>query len=447
MGTGCRHSDGHGVLKGTEETPRKELQSFQIEAKAPGYFDLKLKIDGVDYTNKTYEVQGSEGFELVPYVSVEGKEIPVYYGLFDWDSSNSAAIHVDSDAWVTIYKEGTANLTASLNGVSASVRVTAGYTQATGIECLFDGTYTIHRRSPNSVGQNGTPGEASFNPLRHLKDGEEWVGSEEMMAKVLPEGATYANRYDVTTDKPEIMEFQSALVQNLIPMKAGTVNVTVTTKDPKLEQQFTDTKEVTLKYLNPLKELSVQEEKLTVKVGETIDAGLIFTGENDTKWPEKYPSGLHVSESYMTWEQSGEGQVLAYRSYPVIMQGDKDFSLEEGTVSNDQWLIKGVKEGTVVLKGTAKDTTNGEKIVTLTITVEAGDPSLNKPVEEQVADALAKTGAYQLNALNNAPAFLNEWSILGLARAGIEVPENFYETYYASAYEKVQEQKKVSSRP
>ena len=434
-------------LKGTEETPRKELQSFQIEAKAPGYFDLKLKIDGVDYTNKTYEVQGSEGFELVPYVSVEGKEIPVYYGLFDWDSSNSAAIHVDSDAWVTIYKEGTANLTASLNGVSASVRVTAGYTQATGIECLFDGTYTIHRRSPNSVGQNGTPGEASFNPLRHLKDGEEWVGSEEMMAKVLPEGATYANRYDVTTDKPEIMEFQSALVQNLIPMKAGTVNVTVTTKDPKLEQQFTDTKEVTLKYLNPLKELSVQEEKLTVKVGETIDAGLIFTGENDTKWPEKYPSGLHVSESYMTWEQSGEGQVLAYRSYPVIMQGDKDFSLEEGTVSNDQWLIKGVKEGTVVLKGTAKDTTNGEKIVTLTITVEAGDPSLNKPVEEQVADALAKTGAYQLNALNNAPAFLNEWSILGLARAGIEVPENFYETYYASAYEKVQEQKKVSSRP
>ena len=63
-------------LKATENTPRKELQSFQIEAKAPSYFDLKLKIDGVDYTNKTYEVQGSEGFELVPYVSVEGQEIP-----------------------------------------------------------------------------------------------------------------------------------------------------------------------------------------------------------------------------------------------------------------------------------------------------------------------------------------------------------------------------------
>ena len=105
------------------------------------------------------------------------------------------------------------------------------------------------------MGQNGTPGEASFNPLRHLKDGEEWVGSEELMAKVLPEGATYANSYDVTTDKPEIMQFQSALVQNLIPMRAGTVNVTVTTKDPKLETQFTNSKEVTLKYLNPLKEL------------------------------------------------------------------------------------------------------------------------------------------------------------------------------------------------
>lgn len=434
-------------LKGTDGSPRKELQSFQIEAKAPSYFDLKLKINDVDYTGKTYEVQGSKGFELVPYVSVEGKEIPVYYGLFDWESSNSAAIHVDSDAWVTIYKEGTANLTASLNGVSASVRVTSGYTPATGIECLFEGEYTIHRRSPNSVGQNGTPGEASFNPLRHLKDGEEWVGSEELMAKVIPEGATCANSYDVTTDKPEIMQFQSALVQNLIPMRAGTVNVTVTTKDPKLETQISDTKTVTLKYLNPLQSLTAENTELTVKVGETIDAGLIFTGENDTKWSEKYPKGLHVSESYMTWEQSGDGQVLAYRSYPVIMQGDKDFSLEEGTISNDQWLIKGVKEGTVTLKGTAKDTTSGTKTIELTVHVKAGDSSLNKPVEEQVADALAKTGAYQLNALGNAPAFLNEWGILGLARAGIEVPENFYETYYASAYEKVQEQKKVSSRP
>ncbi|OUP59738.1 FIVAR domain-containing protein [Butyricicoccus pullicaecorum] len=85
-------------LKATENTPRKELQSFQIEAKVPNNFDLKLKIDGVDYTGKTYTVPGSEGFELVPYVSIGGQEIPVYYGLFDWDSSNSEVIHVDSDA-------------------------------------------------------------------------------------------------------------------------------------------------------------------------------------------------------------------------------------------------------------------------------------------------------------------------------------------------------------
>lgn len=85
-------------LKATENIPRKELQSFQIEAKVPNNFDLKLKIDGVDYTGKTYTVPGSEGFELVPYVWVGGQEIPVYYGLFDWDSSNSEVIHVDSDA-------------------------------------------------------------------------------------------------------------------------------------------------------------------------------------------------------------------------------------------------------------------------------------------------------------------------------------------------------------
>ena len=308
--------------------------------------------------------------------------------------------------------------------------------------------------APIPSARTAPPGEASFNPLRHLKNGEEWVGSEEMMANVTPEGATYAGSYTVTTDKPEVMQFKAALVQNLIPMKAGTVNVTVTTKDPHLgENQRSDTKAVTLEYLNPLKSLTAESTELTVKVGETIDAGLIFTGENDhpqdknSKGDLLYPDGLHVSESYMTWEQSGEGEVLAYRSYPVIMQGDKDFSLAEGTVSNDQWLIKGVREGTVTLKGTPKDTTNNVKPITLTITVKPGDPSLNKPVEEQVADALAKTGKYQLDALGTAPAFLQEWSILGLARGGYTLSDEFVETYYASAYQEVQKQKSVTSRP
>lgn len=98
MGARCRYGDGYGIFEGDREHPRKELQSFQIEAKVPNNFDLKLKIDGVDYTGKTYTVPGSEGFELVPYVSIGGQEIPVYYGLFDWDSSNSEVIHVDSDA-------------------------------------------------------------------------------------------------------------------------------------------------------------------------------------------------------------------------------------------------------------------------------------------------------------------------------------------------------------
>ena len=446
---------GPGLASVTAQCGDKEVK-FDLLVVVPE-FTLGLRVEYGDWTNPTKEgctnktftlPENTNGVQLTPMVILDGKTMPADPRLFDWSSDNANVINVDSTGWAEVKEEGIATMTAKLDGKSVWVRLESGYTPIEQIECAFSGTYTIHRRSPNSIGQNGTPGEASFNPLRHLKDGEEWVGSEEMMANVTPEGATYADSYTVTTDNSEVMQFKAALVQNLIPMKAGTVNVTVTTKDPHLgEEQLSDTKEVTLKYLNPLKELSVKEKTLTVKVGETIDAGLIFTGENDTTWPEKYSKGLHVSESYMTWEQSGGGEVLAYRSYPVIMQGDEDFSLEEGTVSNDQWLIKGVKEGTVTLTGTAKDTTNGKKTVTLTITVEAGDPSLNKPVEEQVADALAKTGEYQFNALDNAPAFLNEWSILGLARADYTLSDEFVETYYASAYQEVQEQKSATSRP
>lgn len=410
-------------------------QSFQLTAEVPD-FALKLKIDDKDYTGKTYQTPGSGEFSLVPYAVVDGKEREANYGLFNWSSNASDIINVDSTGWVNVKQEGTAVLTAELNGVSASVTVKAGYTPITGIECAFDGTYTIHRRNPNSIGQNGTPGIASFNPLRHLKDGEEWVGSEHHIANITPEDATYAGSYDITTNDKTVMEFQGSLVQSLIPMKAGTVNVTVTTKDPKLGKQLSDTNSVTLEYLNPLQSLTAKSTELTVKVGETIDAGLIFKGENDNAWPKKYPAGLHVSESYITWEQSGDGKVSAYRSYPVIMQGDEEFSLEEGTVSNDQWLIKGVAEGTVTLKGTAQDTTNGVQTITLTIHVEAGDQKPELPVVGRISEALQKTAAYQLSILaEKTPAFLDEWSILGLARAGYAVPENFFELYYGSVYE------------
>ncbi|MCI7473188.1 MAG: S-layer homology domain-containing protein [Clostridiales bacterium] len=426
----------------------ENTQSFRLKAVVPE-FQLKLKIDGQDYTGKNYKTPGSGTFSMVPYVVVSGEEREANNALFAWESSAPHVINVDSQGWVNIKQEGTANLTAELNGVSASVTVEAGYTAIDGIECTFEGEYTIHRRNPNSIGQNGTPGEASFNPLRHLKDGEEWVGSEHHIADITPEDATYAGSYVTVSDNNSVIEFQGSLVQSLIPMKAGSANITVTTADPKLEQQFSNTKKVTLSYLNPLKEVTAAKTELTVKVGQSIDAGLIFTGKNDNAWPERYPGGLHVSESYINWEKiSGDGEALAYRSYPVLMPTDEEYSLEEGTVSNDQWLIKGISQGTVVLKGTAKDTTNGEQTITLTITVEAGDQGPALPVEEQVSAALKKTAAYELNGLTEkTPAFLDEWGILGLARAGIEVPVDFYETYYASAYQAVQKQKDTASRP
>lgn len=419
-------------------------QSFQLTAEVPK-FELKLKINGEDYTGKTYQTPGSDDFALTPYVIVDGREQEANDGLFTWESNASDVINVDSTGWVNVKQEGSATLTASLGGVQASVTVEAGYIAATDIQCNFSGTYYLHRRNPNSIGQTDFVG-ADFNPLRNTdENGNEDLTSQHKFATITPSNATYQTS-TITSDNDDVIRFVAGTLQCMVPRKAGTAHLTVTSSDPNLSVPITDTEEVTLEYLNPVTDLTVNNTSLTVQEGQTIDAGLVFTGANDNQWPEKYPQGLHVSESDMTWTQSGDGQVLAYRSYPIYMPGDEGYSLAEGSVANDQWLIKGVKAGTVTLTGTAKDTTNGTHTVTLTIHVQAGEQGEDIPVKEQVSHALQSTGDYVYQAVGT-PSFNDEWMILGLARSSYAVSENFYETYYAAVCDKVQEQKQETSRP
>ncbi len=427
---------GTVLVEAKDAQSGETIEQFTLQAEVPQNYTLYLYADGIDYTGGTYIFSG--GAAISPYVSVDGSEpFAVYNGLFHWTSSNSAVVSVDSLGWVEAKQPGSVTITASLGKTTQQLTVSSQYTPVESITPAFSGTFYMHRRNPNSIGQNDTPGAASFNPLYLLDEtGEPVVSSAQQIAVVTPTDATYARAYGVETSDHSVLQYYASLQNNLVPKKPGTVTLTVTSQDPKLTQPVTGQSQVTVAYLNPLTSLTAKETTLTVKTGEVVDAGLVMTGPNSAP-SANYPDGLYVSESNMTWTQSGEGEVSVYRSYPVIMIGDEAAYENEGTVSNDQWLIRGLKAGTVTLIGTPMDETYQGEPITLTVTVEEGEEKPVLPAKTQVEEALKKTTAYQLSAIT-APSFGQEWTIMAFARAGSQLPEQYVDQYEAQVIATVQ---------
>lgn len=432
-GTGKVFVRGTGAVKviATDADTLEEIQSFTLTAELPAQFDFSLEVEGIDYTGDAYATVGSEYFDIQPVVSVSGAEaIPVSASLFTWTSDNPSVINVNSKGSVTVKKVGTATITVSIGNVQKQLTVHSDYTAVEQIEPTFKGSYYIHGRNPNSIGQNETPGVASFNPLRNVdENGKVIVGSEFHIAKVTPAHATYAKDYTVTSNNDAVLAYKGALQNSLVPMKEGQVTLTVTSNDPKANPQPTGTSIVEIKYFNPLTQLAVKNDTLSVEKGAIIDAGLIFTGP-------KSAEGYHVTESNITWEQHGTGKVSATRAYPVIMPSDASYTSKEGSVSNDQWRIRGVEEGEVTLIGTPVDDKNGAQPITMTITVTTGEEVVEQPVDQRVKEVLNRTAAFQISQLENA-TFGAEWTIFGLARANDVVPNGFYETYLSSVFDTV----------
>ena len=429
---------GTVLVEAVDAQSGETIEQFSLQVEVPKNYTLYLYADGTDYTGGTYLFSG--GAQISPYVSVDGGvPFEVYCGLFTWSSSDDDIVFVDSLGWVSVNEPGAAIITASLGKTKQQMTVSSQYIPVETITPAFSGTFSIHRRNPNSIGQNDTPGVASFNPLYLLDEmGEPIVSSAQKIAVVTSEDATYARSYGVETSDHSVLQYYASLQNNLVPKKPGTVTLTVTSNDPKLAQPVTGQSQVTIQYVNPLTSLTAKETTLTVKTGEEIDAGLVMTGPNSAP-SAKYPDGLHVSESNMTWEQEGEGEISVYRSYPVIMIGDEAAYENEGTVSNDRWLIRGVKPGKVTLIGTPVDETYTGDPITLTVVVEEGETKPVLPAEEQVAEALQKTSAYQLSAISN-PTFGHEWTMMALARAGYDLPENYVAQYEAHVLEKIKEE-------
>ncbi|MDO5714916.1 MAG: FIVAR domain-containing protein, partial [Tissierellia bacterium] len=233
-----------GTIIATDAKTGTELARIPFETFVPDNFDLQLKIKDVDYTGKDYVLKGSSGVGIDPFVSVNNSPYAkVKTNLFDWSSDKPKSLNVGTDGWVTVYKEDTARIKVSLGSVDKTINFTSNYIPVESIKPNFEGTYVIHRRNPNSIGQNGKPGIADFNPLSNKIPGtnEEDLTSQQKLAIVTPENATYSRAYTVTSSNTDVLNYHASLQNTIVPYKEGKTQITVTSNDPNLTEQKTGT--------------------------------------------------------------------------------------------------------------------------------------------------------------------------------------------------------------
>ena len=311
--------------------------------------------------------------------------------VFQFSKPSSATIKIT-------YKENAA--------ITATAEITSAYVPLQSLKPGISGTIRIHGRNANSDGGKDfnatyagiipTPGNASV--------------------------CHYNTKYTITSSDETVGEYIDYLVKGYVPYKAGKVTYTASVEDK--GKIITGSSNVAYVYKNPLKYITVNNKRLTVKANESIPAGLVFHGTlND---------GHEISDTTMEWTYSQDGIV-------TIERGNGGFKRDESAPDNNQYFlsneytIRGLAEGTVTVTGTPVDQTGGANPVTFTVTVTPGEAE--KPVD---SDALITAGLsdaknfWKSKDAKEMASFGNEWYFFSLSRAGVSIDSKAVEDYLAS---------------
>lgn len=365
-----------------------------------------------DNGDGTYSVAGSATVSLNPEVKVDGVWKSAPSSLFRFTATGAVR---QSGSSVYATEPGTMTVTASGLNKSASVTIISTYVPVQSITPAPNGTYVIHGRNAN------TEGSGQFLDLTLSHDAGTVV--------VLPENASYRDRWTLTSSDPEIAYYGTSYMMAIIPVKAGTVTLTATSTDPNLATPVTGTSTITLEYYNPLKKVEVSETILTVKENETISLPLTFTGEKDAE-------GYHVSEPGMIWSFAGDGEVEITRDSLGVIIGEE--GSKEYCIASQEYKLVGNSAGTVTVTGMPIDTSGGATPVTFTVTVESGIPETPADNDKIIKEGIAGATDYIENLYKNWQyQYGDEWVVFILTRTGNALTEQEIEHYMdtvAAAY-------------
>lgn len=411
---------GTAVVKATEtkeDGSSEVVAAFNLKAYNKDVEEIKAYIDGQDVTNGEFTVKGSEIKTVKMEVKYknENKFVAISPRRFSLKVDDESFIeNIPGSNSFSFKKAGTSKITAIYSDntdLKADVTLTSEYVAVKSVTPAINESVTIHGRNANSTnGQDFVPDYSSVI--------------------VDPANATNAANYTIESSDKTIGEYVPSMVIGYVPYKAGTVTYTATIKDTDpngTENVVSGSKDVTYKYLNPLKSVTTDEKEITIKANEESAVNLTFTGE-------KSEEGYSVTEPELNWTYSTDG--IAKIERKTAYQWKRD----ESAPDNNNWLpgtdyyVYGLSEGTVTATGTPVDKTNNVEPVVLTIKVEAS--------EQEAPDLTALTNKGLEGFLSYAEKNVNQnydingaWNLYTLARAGKSITIQEANKYYDAVVE------------
>lgn len=416
--------EGSAVVSATEvkqDGSTETVAWVKVIAKARVLEEIKLFIDGKDVTNGKIKVEGSEWKNIQVQAKYQGSKefVPVNGSRFIYAPSDENFIYnLNSSNEFKFKKPGTASMIVTAKAdskIKAQVEATSSYVPVKSVEPAISGDKEIHSRNAND------PDHYAFLP--------NYGG-----VVVLPENASYAGSWTVTSSDSSIGEYVDSMVKGYVPYKAGTVEYTakIEQTDPKTNKTsvVTGTSKVTYKYKNPLVKATISESNLQMENFTEQLLDLHFEGELSKK-------GWSVTDPQLKWSYDKPGIVKIVRKEQGYWKKGKpewDSAPDKGSfITSDQYYVQSLKEGTVNVTGTPIDKTNKVEPVKFTITVSGGE------TPEVDIDALVKKGLkgakeyfaarypeenYQYNN--------NDWIVYARLRAGETIAQEKLHAYYQS---------------
>ena len=360
-----------------------------------------------------YEIDGSAYAKINISEKYEGDDTVYTGNIRDYSitSSDESKALPPMGSEVQFKEPGTAVMTVTSKknaAVFAKVELTSTYVAVTAVKPGISGTHMIHGRNANDW--ESSP--ERFNP--------EYLGVD-----IQPANASYKDREYVTiTSSDENIGVYHNLAY--IPVGAGTVTYTATVRDPQ-GAEVSGSSTVTYAYKNPLKALSVDGKDFTLKANEAKTLPLTFTGEKDN-------DGWSITDPVIDWSYSEEGIAEIHRkqskAYKKADEKAPDYTFY---VLDTEYVLTGIKEGTVTVTGTPRDKTHNLKPITFTVTVSGSEalPEIDIPatIEQGMKDAISYI---QLNHTDGYTYNNNDWAVQALISAGKTPTQAQLDSYYAS---------------
>lgn len=421
------YKDGEGVVTATlvnADSSRELLASVKVTTYIKEIEDIKLYLADDDGSNAVEIQAGKATVDGSEYkrVMIKAKytDESIYQTIstsdftFTVTDPDGVVKHTENPSIFRFTAPGTAIMTvahSSNESLTKSVELTSGYVAVESVKPGLSGTVVIHGRNANSSDQS------NFLP-----------NYENVI--IDPENASYAGSYKITSSDTSIGEYVESMVVGYVPYKAGTVTYTAVIDDNGTIKSGTS--EVTYVYQNPLKSVSIENDEITLKMGESAIADITFTGTQDD-------DGYEVTETGMIWSFDKEGIIS-------IVRGNGAFKRDDTAPDNGQFFlseeykIKALSAGTVTVTGTPVDTTAGAAPITFTVTVTANSDLEEADIWEIISDGIAASSDYLVNDMENSPVGMvygYEWHIITLLRAGKDIDENLLDEYYDSVVKEI----------